>query len=196
MGTGRRKTPAEGCTLDRPRNEDAFPVCAEETLVLLVDGEASDDAAIEVVRSTHRLGLGCLAYHDVTLSADRLSRFHDAGFRSATQPDADVGGRLEHLFFRAFLNGARRVVAFVGRAEGVTPEILGEAFDALGGGDTAIGPSGDGGYYLIGLSRPCRKVFRGIPWGTDLVLRETMAHLHSCGLRVRILPPLLASAGA
>jgi glycosyltransferase A (GT-A) superfamily protein (DUF2064 family) len=181
--------------LDHPRDENGFPTCTDETIVLMVNGEASDAAAIDTIRSLGRPGLCCVAFHDPDVGPDRLRRFVEAGFLIAAQPDADPGGRFEHAFFRAFLNGARRVVAFVGRAEGITPEIVREAFDALGDGDTAIGPSGDGGYYLIGLRRPCRKVFRGIPWGTDLVLRETVAHLRSCGLLVRVLPPLLSSRG-
>jgi glycosyltransferase A (GT-A) superfamily protein (DUF2064 family) len=73
----------------------------------------------------------------------------------------------------------------------VTGEILEEAFEALlDDVDASVGPALDGGYYLIGLSRFCGAAFRGIPWSTDRTLLTTLSRLRSCGLRVRLLPPL------
>ena len=172
-----------------------FPACCEETFLFLVDGEAGQKRTLSAIRKLARPGLGCLAYHGGDTTLARLRVLSDAGFVPTAWPQTDAGGRFEHAFFRAFRNGARRVVAVIDGPEGLKPEMLAEAFDSLDGGDAVLGPAGDGGYYLIGLSRPCRSVFRGIPWGSDLVLRETLAHMHGCGFRVRILPPLLAASG-
>lgn len=40
-----------------------------------------------------------------------------------------------------------------------------------------LGPAEDGGYYLIGLSRPRQDLFSGIEWGTGSVLEQTRAKL-------------------
>ena len=45
----------------------------------------------------------------------------------------------------------------------------------LGNSDCVIGPASDGGYYLIGLSRFIPKLFQNIDWGTEKVLKQTLA---------------------
>ena len=54
--------------------------------------------------------------------------------------------------------------------------------------DLVLGPSEDGGYYLIGLrvSRP--ELFEAMPWSTPQVLPETVRRAHALGLRIAWLP--------
>ncbi|MBI1991941.1 MAG: DUF2064 domain-containing protein, partial [Candidatus Omnitrophica bacterium] len=47
-----------------------------------------------------------------------------------------------------------------------------------------IGPSEDGGYYLLGLAKPLPEVFDGIPWSTPDVYASTLARAQTLGLRV------------
>ncbi len=63
-----------------------------------------------------------------------------------------------------------------------------EWLDGLGAYDVVLGPSVDGGYYLIGLIEPQPALFRAIPWGTAAVLAQTRARIAGCGLR--LLKPL------
>lgn len=51
-----------------------------------------------------------------------------------------------------------------------------------------IGPSGDGGYYLIGINRPHRELFENIEWSTERVLEQTVQQAAKIGLRVQLLP--------
>jgi rSAM/selenodomain-associated transferase 2 len=53
-----------------------------------------------------------------------------------------------------------------------------------------LGPAKDGGYYLVGLSRPIPELFRGIPWGTDRVLADSLAVLQRQGCKPALLDPL------
>ncbi|MCW8830831.1 MAG: DUF2064 domain-containing protein, partial [Gammaproteobacteria bacterium] len=48
-----------------------------------------------------------------------------------------------------------------------------QAIKQLDGHDVVIGPAEDGGYVLVGMSRCCGKVFRSVPWGSDVVLEVT-----------------------
>ena len=52
-----------------------------------------------------------------------------------------------------------------------------------------LGPSDDGGYYLIGLKRPHREVFEKIAWSTEHVLEQTIKRAEELGLEVKLLPP-------
>jgi rSAM/selenodomain-associated transferase 1 len=54
--------------------------------------------------------------------------------------------------------------------------------------DVVVGPSDDGGYYLIGLRAPRPELFVDVPWSTADVLGVTLARARGLGLRVRLLP--------
>ncbi len=45
-----------------------------------------------------------------------------------------------------------------------------------------FGPAHDGGYYLVGLSRPCVALFQDIAWGSETVLRDSLARARQLGL--------------
>jgi rSAM/selenodomain-associated transferase 1 len=56
-------------------------------------------------------------------------------------------------------------------------------------GDRAVlGPSIDGGYYLLGLKAPHRRLFEDITWSTALVAEQTLARAREIGLAVHVLP--------
>jgi glycosyltransferase A (GT-A) superfamily protein (DUF2064 family) len=55
--------------------------------------------------------------------------------------------------------------------------------------DLVLGPAEDGGYYLIGLKRPCRSLFDSIPWSGPSVLSETLRRASAQRLEVATLPP-------
>jgi uncharacterized protein len=51
-----------------------------------------------------------------------------------------------------------------------------------------LGPSTDGGYYLLGLKQPHARLFEDIDWSTDRVARQTLERAREIGLDVHILP--------
>ena len=56
-------------------------------------------------------------------------------------------------------------------------------------GDRAVlGPTEDGGYYLLGLKRPHAALFRNISWSTSVVAAETRARAAEIGLEIAALP--------
>jgi hypothetical protein len=54
--------------------------------------------------------------------------------------------------------------------------------------DLVLGPSEDGGYYLIGLRAPHPDLFEAIPWSTSRVLPQTIRRAEAKGLRIVRLP--------
>lgn len=106
------------------------------------------------------------------------------------QQGRDLGERMSNAFEEAFRSGARRVaivgsdVPWCGRAH------VREALTALEGHDLVLGPTTDGGYYLLAVSRPRPQLFTGIPWSTAEVLPRTLARAGALGLSVRLLEPL------
>jgi len=51
-----------------------------------------------------------------------------------------------------------------------------------------LGPSDDGGYYLIGVKKPHRHLFEQIDWSTERVLNQTIQRATEMGLEVKLLP--------
>ena len=65
-----------------------------------------------------------------------------------------------------------------------------EAFDALLSTDVVLGPTFDGGYYLVGLRQPSPQIFQGVPWSTSRVLTASVARADDAGLTSRLLTKL------
>ena len=59
---------------------------------------------------------------------------------------------------------------------------------ALPGDRAVLGPSRDGGYYLLGLKRPHASLFADIAWSTDTVAATTRIRADAIGLDVATLP--------
>ncbi len=56
--------------------------------------------------------------------------------------------------------------------------------------DLCLGPSADGGYYLLACRTPQPRLFEGVDWGTSAVLSSTLHHAKAAGLRVSLLDTL------
>ncbi|MBL0110440.1 MAG: glycosyltransferase [Saprospiraceae bacterium] len=73
---------------------------------------------------------------------------------------------------------------------GITNDIIEQAYTALDFHDVVIGPSHDGGYYLLGMNTLIPELFQHIPWSTDQVLLETIKVLQHKRLLYKLLPTL------
>jgi hypothetical protein len=59
---------------------------------------------------------------------------------------------------------------------------------ATPGDRVVLGPATDGGYYLIGIKQPHRRLFQDVEWSTERVLRQTLARADELALPVVLLP--------
>ncbi len=112
----------------------------------------------------------------------------DLVYRS--QGEGDLGARMDRAFATAFRNGTEVAIIMGSDCPDLTAEVLIRAFDMLVQNDLVLGPAGDGGYYLIGLSRRVPELFADIPWGSDAVLDLTLRHASQLGLAHAMLATL------
>lgn len=110
------------------------------------------------------------------------------------QCSGDLGLRLSTAFAQAFDTGFARVAAIGGDCLDLTPAVFEEAFDAIasrdrvpGNYDAAIGPAGDGGYYLLALARHRPELFEQIAWSTEKTLTDTLKRAEEHDLRIFLL---------
>ena len=97
---------------------------------------------------------------------------------------------MAHAIQSAFDAGARRVVVIGTDVPACGHEHVKTALRALDHHDVVLGPTHDGGYYLIALDRPRPALFQSIPWSTPSVLPATAERAGVLGLTVLILDPL------
>jgi len=94
-----------------------------------------------------------------------------------------ISGAIEHVLGKGYDSAA-----IAGSdIPGLGPRIAASAFKALGKADIAIGPSTDGGYYLIAMKKPIPELFEGIKWSTNEVLKATVDIARRMELKMEIL---------
>ena len=123
--------------------------------------------------------------------ADRPLRAlaEEAGVTITPQRGADLGERLAAAFRDLRGQGARRVIAIGSDAPTLDPERILEAIEALSVCDVALGPTEDGGYYLIGMSGDHESILDEIPWGSGAAAATTLERARARSLEVRLLAP-------
>jgi rSAM/selenodomain-associated transferase 2/rSAM/selenodomain-associated transferase 1 len=105
------------------------------------------------------------------------------------QVNGDLGMRMEAALGEAIRRGHQRVLLVGTDVPGMTSGHLRDAFDALAEHDVVLGPSRDGGYWLVGVRKPAR-IFDGISWGSDQVMDQTLDTARRRGLSTILLDPL------
>ena len=109
-----------------------------------------------------------------------------------TQTGEDLGERMKNGFVEAISMNFKRVVLIGSDIPDLSIEFIEAAFTSLQEKDAVIGPSLDGGYYLIGFKKETfsPRVFEGIYWSTASVFEKTLKVLEQEGLTVHTLQPL------
>ena len=95
-------------------------------------------------------------------------------FEFVPQPEGDLGERMARLFADRFDEGVERVVVVGSDSPSLPSSIIDQAFSLLQKHGLVLGPSTDGGYYLLGQSAPDDRIFRQIDWSTGQVLEQTL----------------------
>ncbi|NOS36171.1 MAG: DUF2064 domain-containing protein [Deltaproteobacteria bacterium] len=113
-----------------------------------------------------------------------------AGIPLISQRGRGLGERLDNIFSELIASGYKRVVVIGSDSPDIPLEYIGEAFRLLREKPerVVLGPSEDGGYYLIGMDRANKAPFEGISWGSDTVLRETLAQCKRGAIETSLLP--------
>jgi rSAM/selenodomain-associated transferase 1 len=121
---------------------------------------------------------------------DALRRLLPDSFGLVLQAEGDLGQRLDRGIADLVAAGHAGAILINSDSPTLPRTILRAAVEALKSGDRAvISPALDGGYTLIGLSRPHPHLFTQIPWSTDTVFRLTLERAREIELPVVVLDP-------
>ncbi len=118
------------------------------------------------------------------ISKDGIDHFPQSG--------KTLGERISNSFDRSFSNGFQNTIVIGSDCIELDHKIIRTAFAHLDkGSDCVIGPTYDGGYYLIGLRyKNFPYIFEDIPWSSDSVFDETIKKINSLNIRCAVLKKL------
>lgn len=157
-----------------------------------------DHAAAEIYRrfvATLTTNLSCVAdSREVSILPYETARIEFAAlasdaWRITPQADGDLGEKMNSYFETAFAHGAKQVVLIGSDSPLLMPQHISQAFAALASSEVVLGPTNDGGYYLVGAANSSPPIFENINWSTPSVWKQTISRLNSAKLSYSTLPP-------
>ena len=140
----------------------------------------------------HRAPLQCcgVAVYTPVGAESAYNDILPAGFSLLPQRGDGFGKRLYFAIEDLFKCGFGAVCLIDSDSPTVPATNFAEAVELLGTSEDVVvlGPSDDGGYYLIGVKKPHRHLFEQIDWSTERVLNQTIQRATEIGLEYKLLP--------
>ena len=104
------------------------------------------------------------------------------------QQGNNLGEKMSNAIQWLFQKGYDRVLLIGADSPDLPLPFITEAFENLDSYSLVIGPSEDGGYYLIGMNKPFDIIFKDINWGHENVLAGTVSKAKAAGISYFLLP--------
>jgi uncharacterized protein len=154
-----------------------YKVCAEHTFNILSEFNTS---SVQIF----------LFYPEESEIKD-IKKWAGNKFCYYTQRGNDLGDKMYNAFKLVFEEGFKKVIIIGTDLPDINHEIIEKAFSYLETRDCVLGPSNDGGYYLLGFKKKVIDLFSGINWSTDSVLEKTEEQLTQIGTTYFLLNELV-----
>ncbi|HZQ23359.1 MAG TPA: TIGR04282 family arsenosugar biosynthesis glycosyltransferase [Terriglobales bacterium] len=120
---------------------------------------------------------------------DDLARFVGEGVRVVAQTGEGLAAGLDSVFAQFANAGRERIIAFNSDSPHLPASVLERAFEALATCDLVVGPTHDGGYYLVGARSTHPTLFQNDGMGTKSALDLLLARARSLQLSVAFTDP-------
>ena len=143
---------------------------------------AGDKSALEIylqllkITKTIALPLDCHKHLFYSDFIDKRDDWPNELFSKHIQKGTDLGQRMKNAFADVFsVDGAseKKVLIIGSDCAELSSSSIKNSFQALNDTDFVIGPTFDGGYYLIGMKKYRPEVFYNIKWSTETVFSST-----------------------
>lgn len=164
----------------------------ENQAPILFDAAAMREPGPGLLQDTMDLAASCdsyLPYLAFTPSNERafFKKLAPPSFDLLPQVEGDLGQKMYDIFLQLNRRHHTPVVVIGSDIPTLQPRLLQRTLDFLAQYDVCLGPSRDGGYYLIGARETHRMLFEGLPWSTDRVFEATVARIKEAGLSYALL---------
>jgi len=137
-----------------------------------------------------RSGYPVITFFHPPESRQKIIQWLGNGHKLLPQEGDDLGERMKNAFKTVFSQGLKSAILIGSDSPDLPGLIIDRALISLKDHDAVLGPSYDGGYYLIGFRADTflPRTFDEIPWSTPEVFIKTLDVMEKAGLKVHILP--------
>ena len=108
---------------------------------------------------------------------EKLETLFKHSIASKFQLGRNLGEKMENAFHWAFKKKYKKIILIGADLWTLNEKIIIDSFKLLDKFNLVIGPSYDGGYFLIGMKKPNENIFKNIPWSTNNVLEKTISKM-------------------
>ena len=146
----------------------------------------------ELLEHTHRVTKNlavdkAVMYSDEIITGDIWDK---GNYEKWDQEGSDLGKRMLNAFKNAFQKGYRKAVIIGSDSFEITSKIISEAFEAIPQNNFVLGPTHDGGYYLIGMTALHTPLFKNKKWSSEEVLQDTLIDIRNMNGSYKLLAEL------
>jgi hypothetical protein len=146
--------------------------------------------AFSLADELHSEGVRVYIFYAPGATENDLKKWVGRSFRFIEQRGNSLGERMKNAFDTTFADGAARAVIIGTDVPELDAATIRSAYETLSTHDVVIGPSTDGGYYLLGMNALTKPLFDGVTWSVETVLQHTLATVQSLNLSYQLLPQL------
>lgn len=121
----------------------------------------------------------------------KIEKWNEEKFNIYEQNGIDLGERMQNAFRTIFNNSCKKAIIIGTDLPDISQTIIYNSFALLDRYDVVIGPSNDGGYYLLGMKEYYPQIFDEIKWSTNEVLKSTLDKLLKEKIKTKIIDELI-----
>lgn len=155
-----------------------------------------EEKALEIYRQlldhthkvTQKVAVDKIVFYSDEVITDDI--WEESSYDKKVQEGSDLGKRMVNAFKYAFSKGYRKAIIIGSDCFEITPKIITEAFAALPANNFVIGPTHDGGYYLLGMATLYASIFKNKRWSSDEVLHDTLVDIRNINGSYKLLKEL------
>ncbi len=140
-----------------------------------------------VRRFTNISGFDMILFFDPPSALNKIKAWLGTNQAMIPQSGNTLGDRMHNAFTYTFKKGYKKILLIGSDIPSLELEDVFHGFDGLEHHEIVLGPSPDGGYYLIGMNQINPNVFENIIWSSDTVLGETVKRIQDDKLRYKLL---------
>jgi len=130
-------------------------------------------------------------YYDNEGQKEPFQKWIPPEFALHLQVGIDLGDRMKTAFNQLFNKGYSKILIIGTDCPQINANIIVKAFEELSVNDVVIGPSTDGGYYMLGMKKQYPFLFDKIKWSSEAVFSITVEKANDNKLSLYILPELI-----
>ena len=109
---------------------------------------------------------------------DQNDSWNNDRYFKKLQSGGNLGDRMSAAFMELFKSGYNKLIIIGSDCLELTELEIINAFEVLNNDDVVIGPSFDGGYYLLGMKAFLPTLFMNKNWSTPTVFKDTLHDLN------------------